>query len=324
VTALQARGVPLLAEGFTRGRRDDELGPFDRAVLQTLGVPVVVPVQLEKALTLVLCLGSKRSGDVYTSTDIALLAAVADKLSAVLLHFDQDEILRHAQDMQETLRRYVPGAVVSALYEGRDLEDGKREASVLFVDIRGYSRFSEDRSATEIFSTVNQYTRCVSEIVRKHGGSVVEFNGDGMMAVFGAPRSMAHKERAAILAGRETLSAVAALPVAGGGALQVGIGVATGEVFVGNIQAADRLIWSAVGNTTNVAARLQEMTREFGAAMMIDAATWARAGDAGEEFRKHSATVLRGRRQTQDVYALPVGQGIDQREADPSGSVSVS
>jgi len=153
---------------------------------------------------------------------------------------------------------------------------------------------------------VNRYTKCVSEIVRKHGGSVVEFNGDGMMALFGAPRAVAQKERSATLAGREVVAAVAALPVEGEGRLEVGVGVATGEAFVGNIQAADRLIWSALGNTTNLAARLQEMTRELAAAMVIDAVTWARAGDAAEAFRKYSATLIRGRRQTQDVYALPL------------------
>jgi class 3 adenylate cyclase len=307
VAVLQARGVVLSAESLARGRRQQELSPFDRAALETLGVPVVVPVRLEKELVLVLCLGSKRSGDVYTSSDMALLAALADKLSAELLRFDQDEILRQARDMQETLRRYVPGALVDELSEGRHPVEGQREVSVLFVDIRGYSRFSEDRSSAEIFSTVNRYTKCVSEIVRKHGGSVVEFNGDGMMALFGAPRVVAGKERAATQAGREIVCAVAALPVDGGGGLEVGVGVATGEAFVGNIQAADRLIWSAVGNTTNLAARLQDMTRELDAAMIVDAATWTRAGETAEGFCKKSATLIRGRRATEDVYVLPVG-----------------
>ena len=117
--------------------------------------------------------------------------------------------------------------------------------------------------------------------------------------------ALAVKERAAVLAGREIVAAVPTLPVEGGSALAVGVGVATGEAFVGNIQAADRLIWSALGNTTNLAARLQEMTRNLDAAMMIDAATWARAGDAGDGFHKQSATLIRGRLEKQDVYALP-------------------
>jgi class 3 adenylate cyclase len=310
VTVLEARGVVLSAEGLSGKRRGLELSPFDRAALETLGVPVVIPVRLERDLAAVICLGSKRSGDVYTSSDLALLTALADKLSTELLRFDQTLMVRQARGMQETLRRYVPGALVDELSSGRDLEEGEREVSVLFVDIRGYASYAEDRSPTEIFSTVNRYTRCVSEVVRKHGGSVVEFNGDGMMTLFGAPRAMSQKERAAMKAGLEILGAVGALPMDGGGRIEVGVGIATGDAFVGNIRAADRLIWSAIGNTTNLAARLQEMTREFDAAMVIDASTWGRAGDVASGFQKHAAALIRGRRETEEVYALPLAAAV--------------
>jgi class 3 adenylate cyclase len=153
---------------------------------------------------------------------------------------------------------------------------------------------------------VNRYTRCVSEIVIARGGSVVEFNGDGMMAIFGAPNAMARKERAATEAGREIARSVAALSLEGGGLLAVGVGIATGEAFVGNIQAADRMIWSAIGNTTNLAARLQAMTRELDAVMVIDAVTFGRAGEAAAGFRKHEAATIAGRRKTEDIYALPL------------------
>jgi len=305
VRALEERGRPLSPDRLPLGRKPD-LSPIDRAALETLGVPVVVPVRFGKALVAFMCLGSKRSGDVYTSTDSALLAAVADKLSGELERFDQAEVIREAREMQETLRRYVPGALADELTKGRAPEVGRREVSVLFVDIRGYSTYAESRSASEIFSTVNRYTRCVSEIVIAHGGSVVEFNGDGMMAIFGAPHAMAWKERAATEAGREIVRSVAALSLEGGGLIAVGVGVATGEAFVGNIQAADRLIWSAIGNTTNLAARLQTMTRELDAAMVIDAVTFGRAGEAAPGFRKHAAATIAGRRKTEDIYALPL------------------
>jgi len=294
------------------GRRPDEaaIGPFDRAALETLGAEVVVPVQRDAALAAFLCLGPKRSGDVYTSTDLSLLAAVAEKVSTELRRFDQEEVTREAHAMQESLRRYVPGAIAEQLSSGAELTSGEREVSVLFVDIRGYTGFAESRAAEEIFSTVNRYTETVSHIVQKHGGSVVEFNGDGMMAVFGAPRELAHKERAAVEGGREIVEAVAALAVEGAQGepttLSVGVGIATGDAFVGNIQAVDRMIWSAIGNTTNLAARLQSLTRELDASVVIDAATWERAQSAAGDFDKRPGVVIRGRRETQDVYALPL------------------
>ena len=212
--------------------------------------------------------------------------------------------------MQESLRRYVPGAIAEQLTSGAELASGEREVTVLFVDIRGYTIFSESRRAEEIFSTVNRYTETVSQIVQKCAGSVVEFNGDGMMAVFGAPRELAHKERAAVEAGVEIVTAVGALPVEGtrGGEtkLSVGVGIATGEAFVGNIQAVDRMIWTAIGNTTNLAARLQGLTRELDAALVIDAATWERAQPAAAAFEKRLDVPIRGRREAQDVYVLPM------------------
>ncbi len=212
--------------------------------------------------------------------------------------------------MQESLRRYVPGAIADQLASGEEMASGEREVSVLFVDIRGYSSFAERRKAEEIFSAVNRYTETVSQIVRKHGGSVVEFNGDGMMTVFGAPQALDQKERAAVAAGREIVSAVEAIPVGegegGGTTLTVGVGIATGSAFVGNTQAVDRMIWSAIGNTANLAARLQNLTREWSAALLIDAATWHALGAAGRDFEKHAGIPIRGRQQIEDLYALPL------------------
>lgn len=311
IETLRQRTVPLALSAV--GRRPDaaSLDPFERAALETLQAEVVVPVRRDAALAAFICLGPKRSGDVYTSTDLSLLTAVAEKVSAEMQRFDQEVTLREAREMQESLRRYVPGAVADELSSGSEPASGEREVSVLFVDLRGYTSFSESRRAEEIFSTVNRYTETVSEIVRKHGGSVVEFNGDGMMAIFGAPRELAHKERAAVEAGREIVAAVAALAVggaqqeaAGPTSLSVGVGIATGEAFVGNVQAVDRMIWTAIGNTTNLAARLQSLTRDLDAALVIDRTTWERAEAAAADFEKRSEVSIRGRRATQDVYAL--------------------
>jgi len=305
VASLVERRAPLFLSDAGRRPDDTSLGPFDRAALETLQAEVVVPVRQDDALTAFLCLGPKRSGDVYTSTDLSLLAAVAEKVSTELHRFDQEETIREAREMQESLRRYVPGAIAEQLSSGSELASGEREVSVLFVDIRGYTGFAESRKAEEVFSTVNRYTETVSQIVQRHAGSVVEFNGDGMMAVFGAPRELAHKERAAVEAGREMVAAVGALPVEGDEPLSVGVGIATGEAFVGNIQAVDRMIWSAIGNTTNLAARLQNLTRDLGASVVIDSATWERAQRAAADFDKRPDVPIRGRREAQDVYSLP-------------------
>ena len=284
------------------------LDPFDRAALESLQAEAVVPIRRGEALAAFLCLGPKGSGDIYTPTDLSLLAAVAETLSLQLNRFDQEETIREGHVMQEALRRYVPGAIADQLSSGGDLDAADREVTGLCVDIRGYTSFSERRRPADIFSTVNRYTRTVSEIVHRHGGAVVEFNGDGMMVVFGAPRDLARKEVAAVHAAREISARVSEIVVEGDSGdsttLSVGIGIATGAAFVGNIQAVDRMIWSAIGNTTNLAARLQSLTRDLGADVVVDAATWKNLGSDGSDFQKHEEIPIRGRRDVRDVYAL--------------------
>ena len=82
------------------------------------------------------------------------------------------------------------------------------------------------------------------------------------------------------------------------------MGIATGEAFVGNIRAVDRMIWTAIGNTTNLAARLQSLTRDLDAELVIDHATWDGAQPAAAGFEKRPDVPIRGRRETQDLYVL--------------------
>lgn len=230
---------------------------------------------------------------------------MANSVSTQLDRLEDAEIARDARAMQQELRRFVPGAVARELEAGADLEPRERAVSVLFVDLRGYTAYSESRRAREIFSTVNRYTTTVSAIVDKLGGSVVEFNGDGMMAVFGAPAALADKERAAVAAGREMVAEVQGLGGPEGG-VSVGVGIATGSAFVGTVQSVDRLIWAALGNTTNLAARLQGLTRELNAAIVIDLATWRGAGEAAADFARRESVPIRGRSHTEDLYVLPL------------------
>jgi class 3 adenylate cyclase len=287
----------------------DDVAPAERAALEAMGVEVVLPLFVGRELEGVVCLGEKGSGDVFTATDRALLETIVDRAADALERFGDAERQRQEREMHERLRRYVPGTLAEEITSGADLEPEEREVTVLFVDIRGYSSYAQSLGASEIFSTVNRYTEAVSAAVRSGGGTVVEFNGDGMMAVFGAPRPLPAKESAAVETAQRIGAAVDALELGNGSGrrLSVGVGIATGPAFVGNIQAVDRLIWSAIGNTTNLAARLQALTREIGAAIAVDRATWTAAGrEACAGFVKRPRVAIRGRDEPVDVYALPV------------------
>ena len=104
------------------------------------------------------------------------------------------------------------------------------------------------------------------------------------------------------------LTGVHSIPLPDEAVLRVGVGVATGRAFVGNVRAVDRLIWTAIGNTTNLASRLQELTRELDAAVVIDEPTYNAARAPAESFVRVDARRIRGRRSPENLYFLPLGQ----------------
>lgn len=299
--SLQTAAGPIdLTERYDRGSED-------LATLADVGVALVVAIRRAGRVASLLALGTKRSGDVYSATDRALLRAVAEKVSDVLQRFDEAEILQQERAMRDSFRRYVPSSVADHLQSGEDIEAGERDLSVLFADVRGYSTYSEGKEAGAIFSVVNELTEAVSGVIREHGGTVVEFLGDGVMAVFGAPRPDPEHARAAVEAGCAIVGAVDRMALGGSEqAIQVGVGIATGRVFVGNVETRERLIYTAIGDTVNVASRLQGQTRGLQAAVAIDGPTREEAGPSASAFEPRGEVPIRGRKEGVSVFVLPL------------------
>jgi class 3 adenylate cyclase len=227
------------------------------------------------------------------------------------LQFEVDRLslaerFREAGAIQAALRRYIPEVVARQLESGRELGRSECEITVLFADMRGFTSFCESHTPVEIFTMVNWFTDRLCQIVRRHGGDVVAFNGDGITALFGQSNALADKERAAVRAGLAIVAAMKSYspPLqARSEVLSVGVGIATGTDFVGNIRVSDHTIWTAIGNTTNLAARLQDLCRELSAAMVIDGPTRAALGETGAALEYRNVPI-RGRRDLEDVYVL--------------------
>jgi class 3 adenylate cyclase len=282
-----------------------EPSPDERGALEDLGAAVLVPVPADGALAALVVLGRKGSGDVYTSAELALLSALAASAGHALARFGEADLRRAAQAQEERLRRWVPSAVAEQLARGRELAAGERDVTMLFVDVRGYTGLADGRAAGEVFSAIDRYTATASGVVSAHGGTLVQFAGDGLMAVFGAPEPLPDKEARALAAAREIPLRVAQLAVelVGPAGLRVGVGVATGSAYVGPIRSADRQIWTVIGSTTNLAARLQQLTRELGVEILVDEATWRRAGRPAP-IRALPATPIRGLREPRDLFGF--------------------
>jgi class 3 adenylate cyclase/DNA-binding NarL/FixJ family response regulator len=163
-----------------------------------------------------------------------------------------------------TLASFVPQQVADRLaaQPDRAIEPQEVEVSVLFSDIRGFSTIAERLGAREVAAVVGKHLSAMAEVVAAHGGTIDKFQGDAVMAVFGAPEPLSdHAERAlrcaiAMQARQAELNAegwgVDALP-----SLHVGIGVNTGQVIAGTVGGGGRLEYTVVGDAVNVASRLQ-------------------------------------------------------------------
>jgi adenylate cyclase len=216
-----------------------------------------------------------------------LTATVVSGAGVVLV--DLLTVRRERAALIATFERYVPrdhvGRVVAAVESGAGLPE-QLEATVMFCDLRGYTGFAEGRAPEELLAALNRYLGDVSDAVMDHGGSVVTFLGDGVMSVFGAPLPTEHHADQAVAAARAVVQAV--------GAGRVGVGIATGAVISGTVGSGRRLEYAAIGDTTNVAARVQTLTREVGRPILLTSATRDKLTD-GDDLDCLGEFKLRGR-----------------------------
>lgn len=226
------------------------------------------------------------------------------------------------RDASLLLSRFVPEAIAQrtlAQGTGAVLPPELRQATVMFCDVRSFSTWAEGRSAAEVLALLTMRLERVTEVVMRHGSSVVSFQGDGVMCVFGAPTDHEDDAAAALAAGREiTGSLVAGLPgpAAHGGPFRAGAGIHRGEVSSGTVGSAQRLEYAATGDTTVVAARLRAASKEHGVRLLISASTAAARRDAGVELHEVGMVGLRGRSEPIVVLGLD-GNPADARQECP-------
>ena len=179
---------------------------------------------------------------------------------------------------------YVSPAVLAAILDGRlDAEGqrGHRTLAFLFADIRGFTVLSAKSPPEDVLDLLNRYFEAIAPVVHRHGGTIDNFRGDGLMAIFGAPNALANAANAAIDAAREMFAVVNALNrvlVAEGRApIAIGVSASIGEAVVGNVGSRDRYTYTALGDAANVAAHLQEFTKSSGFPLVATTALTAAA-----------------------------------------------
>lgn len=199
--------------------------------------------------------------------------------------------------------QHVSPMVVEQLLDA-DLQSERRTVCVLFLDIRGFTAMTRTRSADETVTLLNDFFAEMIEIVDRHNGFINKFLGDGFLALFGAALADPAAASNALAAGREMLAAVDAWNgVHLQRQLKIGIGIHIGEAITGSIGSPRRKEYTAIGDTVNLAARLEQLTKETGARLLLSEPVRKAAG-AGDAIDL-GALPIRGYEQPVRVWRLP-------------------
>jgi len=214
--------------------------------------------------------------------------------------------------LRDALGRYVSPEVAARVERNPgDLEGERRQVSILFTDLRGFTTLSERMAPEQMAARLTEYFDAMTSAIFVRRGMVNDFIGDAILAVFGAPLDDSEHARHAVLSALamvETLDRLNERWTAEGlPALRMGVGIHTGEVFAGNVGRAGKVKYAVVGDTVNLASRVESLNKELGTTMLVTEATYRAAG-LDLEVKDRGPVNVKGREEPVRVYEVMGGQ----------------
>ncbi len=297
----------LRAEPFDLLLLDIEMPEMDGfAVLEQLkgdaklrDLPVLVTSSVEGLENVVRCIALGAEDYLNKPVNEVLLKA---RINASL------EKKRLRDEQKELVRRFATSAVAQDLQQSGFALGGKRvHASVMFTDIRGFTALVESQPPEETIELLNEWYVLMFDAINGYGGVVNQMIGDGLMALFGAPLPMADCAGNAAAAALEMTALMAQFneqrATTGKQPVRIGIGIATGEVVAGYTGTENRATYTCIGDTVNLAARMEAHTRVAGCGILIDPETRRGLG-ADVPVRSLGAVPVRGRMEPVEMFVL--------------------
>jgi adenylate cyclase len=226
------------------------------------------------------------------------------------------EDISQEKRMKSTLYRYMtPGVAERVMALGDDLlmKGERKDVTVLFSDIRGYTTLTENLEADKVVEMLNAYFETMVESVFHFEGTLDKFIGDALMAVFGAPLPLTNHAWAAVQSALDMRQRLAQFNAERGALgqpeIRIGIGISSGEVVSGNIGSQRKMEYTVIGDGVNLSSRLEGVTKEYGCDIVISEYTYALCADK-IWVRELDRTQVKGKQQAVNLYEL-----IDRRES---------
>lgn len=240
---------------------------------------------------------------------LLLASGVLAGVLTVTLRHQMQEAVAYAEQRDHAVsvfgQHVSPEIAQRLLQQNIDVAGEMREACVMFLDIRGFSRIASEKTPHEVMLYLNTLFGELIDVVNSQRGIVNKFLGDGFMAVFGAPADDAQCVPHALNAANEILARVAALNRAGSIPFtQVGIGLHIGPLVTGNVGTSQRKEYTLIGETVNLASRIEQATKGFDARLLVSDAVWNRLAKKPRDYVDLGDVPLHGLSRSVRLYKL--------------------
>jgi class 3 adenylate cyclase len=273
---------------------------------------ICVPLVFEKKSFGIIFVDNLRSKRTLSQSDISLLTGVSRQIAISINNAFSYQKLKESRERERNIRklfeRYVPPSVIKRYVSEADLFRGE-EASItaLFLDIRGFTSSTEKMDVGEVLSFLNEYFEECSSIISEERGHINKYTGDGFLAIFGAPEQVENHVDKGFNAACRIIELSEKL-ILGDKPMKIGIGLHSGKAILGNLGSRTKMEYTAIGDTLNIAARLEELSKQFDEFSLII------SGDVLKNLSTHNRFYgsimslgkqeIRGKKDTMEVYAL--------------------
>ncbi|MEE8333445.1 MAG: adenylate/guanylate cyclase domain-containing protein, partial [Alphaproteobacteria bacterium] len=260
-----------------------------------------------------------RNNDISVDAELKLASGDSASVNATvspLIDINQEDIgsmviledISSEKRVRTTMARYMSKEVADQLLAAGESELGgkNQHVSILFSDVRGFTTISEALGARETVAMLNEYFEHMVDVVLANGGILDKYIGDAIMALFGAPFAGDNDADNAVTVGNGMLVALRALNVqraaAGKEAIDIGVGISTGEVIVGNIGSSKRMEYTVIGDSVNLGARLEGANKVYGTKVLLSEATAAELKRDDHLLREIDLIQVQGKDQPVAVF----------------------
>lgn len=296
----------------------DGLELFLLAVIGLLTVLVLPRLTPITSLAFVLSILFATMGlNLWMWTSLNLVIPVASLLGytlvAALLQINYGFFIesRNKRHLSRIFGQYIPPSLVEEMDESGEevnLEGESRSMSVLFSDVRGFTTISENLDARELTQLMNEFLTPITQVIQSHRGTIDKYMGDAVMAFWGAPLTDEQHARHAVEAGLKMIEAVSDLRQKfvekGWPPIVVGVGVASGEMNVGNMGSEFRIAYTVMGDVVNLGSRLEGLTKQYGVDMIVSEGTAAMLPEFA--FRELDLVRVKGKNEPVAIFE-PLG-----------------